>query len=110
MNFLKKAISILMSAIVLVGVFAVGAVNVTEVRAAPIVYRGIDVSVHQGSIDFNKVKAAGYDFVIIRAGYGQVLSQKDTYFEQNVQQYLLFIYLKCCVYRFAAYCKEFFYM
>ena len=83
MNFLKKAISILMSAIVLVGVFAVGAVNVTEVRAAPIVYRGIDVSVHQGSIDFNKVKAAGYDFVIIRAGYGQVLSQKDTYFEQN---------------------------
>lgn len=28
--------------------------------------KGIDVSMHQGSIDFNKVKAAGYSFVIIR--------------------------------------------
>ena len=34
-------------------------------------------------IDFAKVKAAGYDFVIIRAGYGKLISQKDTMFEQN---------------------------
>lgn len=34
-------------------------------------YKGIDVSVWQGNIDFNKVKAAGIDFVIIRAGYGK---------------------------------------
>lgn len=45
--------------------------------------RGIDVSQWQGNIDFNKVKAAGYDFVIIRAGYGRCISQKDPYFEQN---------------------------
>lgn len=45
--------------------------------------RGIDVSKHNGNIDFNKVKAAGYDFVIIRAGYGKAISQKDRYFEQN---------------------------
>lgn len=44
---------------------------------------GIDVSQWQGNIDFNKVKNAGYDFVIIRAGYGQYESQKDPYFEQN---------------------------
>lgn len=44
---------------------------------------GIDVSQWQGNIDFTKVKAAGYDFVIIRAGYGQYANQKDPYFEQN---------------------------
>lgn len=46
-------------------------------------YKGIDVSEHQGDIDFNKVKSSGIDFVIIRAGYGKVISQKDKYFEQN---------------------------
>lgn len=45
--------------------------------------KGIDVSVWNESIDFNKVKADGIEFVIIRAGYGKDLSQKDRYFEQN---------------------------
>lgn len=45
--------------------------------------KGIDVSTWQGNIDFSKVKAAGIDFVIIRAGYGREISQKDKYFEQN---------------------------
>ena len=36
----------------------------------------IDVSTWQGSIDFNKVKSAGYNYVIIRAGYGKEKSQK----------------------------------
>lgn len=44
---------------------------------------GIDVSQYQGSIDFNKVKAAGKRFVLIRAGYGKYIHQKDPYFEQN---------------------------
>lgn len=35
-----------------------------------ILYKGIDVSVHQGIVNFNKVKQAGIDFVILRAGYG----------------------------------------
>lgn len=43
----------------------------------------IDISTWQGSIDFNKVKAAGYDYVIIRAGYGKEKSQKDNMFETN---------------------------
>ena len=47
---------------------------------------GIDVSKHNGSIDFNKVKADGYDFVIIRAGYGK--SNKDTNFADNVKKAL----------------------
>lgn len=46
-------------------------------------YEGIDVSVHNGNIDFNKVKAAGKSFVMIRAGYGRYMNQKDTCFEQN---------------------------
>lgn len=36
--------------------------------------KGVDVSHHQGTIDWNKVKAAGYDFAIVRMayrGYGQ---------------------------------------
>lgn len=43
----------------------------------------LDVSYAQGNIDFDKVKADGYDYVIIRAGYGKEKYQKDEYFEQN---------------------------
>lgn len=43
----------------------------------------LDVSTWQGSIDFNKVKSAGYNYVIIRAGYGRENYQKDNTFEQN---------------------------
>ena len=44
---------------------------------------GIDVSKHNGVIDWAKVKAAGVEFAIIRAGYGKVISQKDAQFERN---------------------------
>lgn len=47
---------------------------------------GIDVSQWQGNIDFGKVKAAGYSFVMIRDGYGDMLSypnQIDPRFEDN---------------------------
>lgn len=45
--------------------------------------KGIDVSKHNGHIDFAKVKAAGIDFVIIRAGYGKSITQKDKLFEEH---------------------------
>ena len=45
--------------------------------------RGIDVSKHNGAVNFEQVKAAGIDFVIIRAGYGRLISQKDPKFEEN---------------------------
>lgn len=41
---------------------------------------GIDVSEHQGSINWSQVSA---DFCIIRAGYGKDISQKDKYFDVN---------------------------
>lgn len=47
-------------------------------------YKGIDVSVWQGNIDFQKVKASGIDFVIIRAGYGN--GNKDKWFDENYRK------------------------
>lgn len=45
--------------------------------------RGIDVSVHNGDVNMQAVKDAGYDFCIIRAGYGKFKNQKDQKFEAN---------------------------
>lgn len=45
--------------------------------------KGIDVSKHQGTIDWQKVKASGVDFAMIRAGYGRYDNQKDECFEEN---------------------------
>lgn len=46
-------------------------------------YNGIDVSRHNGTIDWKKVKASGIVFVILRAGYGRYTSQVDAKFEEN---------------------------
>lgn len=49
---------------------------------------GVDVSEHQGDIDWKKVKAAGYDFAFIRVGYrgygeaGRLCT--DAMFHQNI--------------------------
>lgn len=43
----------------------------------------IDVSEHQGSINWKKVKAAGIDGVVIRAGYGK--GNIDGRFKENVE-------------------------
>lgn len=49
---------------------------------------GIDVSHHQGNIDWKKVKDAGYEFAFIRLGYrGYATGQLclDRYFFQNIK-------------------------
>lgn len=49
--------------------------------------KGIDVSKHDGTIDWAKVKASGkVDFVVLRAGYGKLASQKDVQFERNYSE------------------------
>lgn len=51
-------------------------------------YRGIDVSSFQGTIDWDKVKASGVDFAMIRVGYrgyGSGAIMLDDYFEANIQ-------------------------
>ncbi len=47
-------------------------------------YKGIDISEHNGTIDFDKV-AKSVDFAIIRIGYGVTYTpnQKDKFFERN---------------------------
>lgn len=44
---------------------------------------GIDVSSHQGAIDWAKVKAAGVDYAILRVGYG--IGNSDGRFIENVK-------------------------
>lgn len=46
--------------------------------------RGIDVSQWQGTIDWPKVKAAGIEFAMIRAGYGQ--NNIDPQFKRNISE------------------------
>ncbi|MCM1114153.1 MAG: fibronectin type III domain-containing protein [Clostridium sp.] len=50
---------------------------------------GIDVSEHNGSIDFKKIKAAGIDFVFVRVGWTGYTRSKhslnyDDYYKQNI--------------------------
>ena len=46
--------------------------------------KGIDVSKWQGAIDWEKAKADGVEFAMLRAGYGQ--TGVDEYFERNAQE------------------------
>ncbi len=49
-------------------------------------FKGIDVSAHQGRIDWEKVKNSGIQFAILRLGIGSnIASQDDAFFEANVQ-------------------------
>uniref|UniRef100_UPI003AF79570 GH25 family lysozyme n=1 Tax=Megasphaera sp. TaxID=2023260 RepID=UPI003AF79570 len=49
-----------------------------------VVARGIDVSNHQGTVDWNKVKAAGIDFAILKVG--PVYGKPDDSFERNAAE------------------------
>ncbi|MDE7098320.1 MAG: hypothetical protein K2O60_04165 [Ruminococcus sp.] len=51
-----------------------------------IIARGIDVSEHQGVIDWDKVKSDGVQFAILRAGYGKESNQIDRQFERNYSE------------------------
>jgi GH25 family lysozyme M1 (1,4-beta-N-acetylmuramidase) len=69
---------------------------------------GIDVSYYQGTIDWNKVKAAGVDFAIIRAGgryYGGGGLYTDSYFVKNIKGALA-AGIECGVYFFSAAINE----
>lgn len=49
--------------------------------------KGIDVSVYQGEVNWEKVKAAGIQFAILRLGFGDnIPSQDDKYFTRNVSE------------------------
>lgn len=48
--------------------------------------RVIDVSKHNGTIDFDRVYRDGISGVIIRAGYGKSTDQRDPLFEENYRK------------------------
>lgn len=51
-------------------------------------HKGIDVSRHQGNIDWEKVAQDGVEFAFIRVayrGYGTGKMEEDSYFDQNMQ-------------------------
>lgn len=49
--------------------------------------KGIDVSEFQGNINWDKVKADGIEFAILRVGFGMdVTSQDDKYIERNIEE------------------------
>lgn len=51
-----------------------------------ILMNGIDVSKWQGTIDFQKVKDAGVQFVMMRDGFGRFSGQEDAFFERNYKE------------------------
>lgn len=46
--------------------------------------KGIDVSEHNGNVDWNAVRNAGYDFAIIRCGYGS--RSVDKQYDNNIKK------------------------
>ena len=49
--------------------------------------KGVDISEFNGNVDMNQLKKQGYDFVIIRLGYGSdQTDQDDSMFETNVKK------------------------
>lgn len=49
--------------------------------------KGVDISSLNGNVSIEKIKKAGFDFVMIRCGYGSDLTvQDDTQFENNVRK------------------------
>nr|WP_319488469.1 glycoside hydrolase family 25 protein [uncultured Caproiciproducens sp.] len=47
--------------------------------------KGIDISKHNPVVDWDKVAASGIGFVLIRAGYGNDISQKDPKFDEYIK-------------------------
>ena len=63
-------------------------INTLEVEEISKTTKGIDVSGWQGNINWEKVKAAGIEFAMIRIGTRKLVSGEiveDSYFEQNIK-------------------------
>lgn len=63
--------------------------NTLEVQEVEKTVKGIDVSSWQGEIDWEKVKASGIDFVIIRCGFRNLTNEEiheDSRFASNIQE------------------------
>ena len=59
------------------------------IKEGVIVTKGIDVSVHQGDIEWKKVKSDSVEFAILRAGYGKEFSQKSHFSNPTLRRKFL---------------------
>ena len=73
---IKSAITLLLAGIIIL------ASSSTAKAATPLRY-GIDVSYHQGEIDWNAVKSSGIQFAFVRAG--SFKSGTDAFYHQNMK-------------------------
>jgi len=48
--------------------------------------KGIDISKHNGTINMQKVKDSGIEFIILQLGYGKNKSQIDERFYENYKK------------------------
>ena len=54
-------------------------------HSRPVLYQGVDISEHNGYVDFNALKGK-IDFAILRCGYGSdYISQDDSCFQRNAE-------------------------
>lgn len=80
-NVLRKITALVLCAVL---VFTTGDFfSSLNVNAWDYISKGIDVSSHQGAIDWVKVTNNGIDFAIIRSGYGKYVFQEDKNFRSN---------------------------
>ena len=79
MKFWKKAL-----ALALAGIMAMAPVNYAQAaNAGNAIAKGIDVSKHNGAIDWNSVASSGISFAFIKAG--STKSGVDPYFDANMR-------------------------
>ena len=49
--------------------------------------KGVDIGDHNGNFNMTAAKKAGYEFVMIKCGFGSdIKSQDDSRFEENVKK------------------------
>lgn len=76
MSILKRFFTVLISIMFCISL----TVNTTVAAQGNAIAQGIDVSVYQGDVDWEAVRASGIDYVILRVGTGK---GKDVNFENN---------------------------
>ena len=69
--------------------------------------KGIDISKHNGTINMQKVKDSGIEFIILQLGYGKNKSQIDERFYENYKKAIgLNIPVGVYLYSYALNCND----
>jgi lysozyme len=102
-SLLRAAPFVLALALALAILFAAGVVRFNYPSRARFPVRGIDVSHHQGGIDWTRVRRAGMTFAFIKASEGA--DQRDPQFQANWTAATA-AGLECGAYHFFSFCGD----